>query len=384
MGIGLVLAIAATLAWWIHLGQGQRQPIGKGKGGGIPASVGVARVQKGDVDIALNALGTVTSLSTVTVKAQVSGQLIRVAFQEGQTVKQGDLLAEIDPRPFEATVAQMQGQLDRDQALLAGAKVDLARYQRLANTNAIPQQQLDTQAALVKQYEGQVAADQGQLNTAKVNLSFTRILSPSNGRAGLRQVDQGNYVTANDPNGVVVITQIQPISVIFTVPEDNVPTVLKRFHGGTELPATVFDRSGTSTLGSGVLTTLDNQIDPTTGTVKLRAQFPNTDETLYPNQFVNVRLLVDVIHDAVVMPSSAVQRGAPGTFVYLVNPNNTVSVRQVELGPVDGERVVVRKGLALDDRVVVDGADKLRDGIRINVRDGGAAKVSSDNLKQGE
>jgi multidrug efflux system membrane fusion protein len=197
-------------------------------------------------------------------------------------------------------------------------------------------------------------------------------------------VDQGNYVTANDPNGVVVITQIQPISVIFTVPEDNVPTILKRFHGGTELPATVFDRSGTNTLGSGVLTTLDNQIDPTTGTVKLRAQFPNTDETLYPNQFVNVRLLVDVIHDAVVMPSSAVQRGAPGTFVYLVNPNNTVSVRQVDLGPVDGERVVVRKGLALDDRVVVDGADKLRDGIRINVRDGGAAKVSSDNLKQGE
>jgi multidrug efflux system membrane fusion protein len=370
------------LAWWIHLGQGPRQPTGKGKGGGIPASVGVAPVQKGDMDIALNALGTVTSLSTVTVKAQVSGQLIRVAFQEGQTVKPGDLLAEIDPRPFEATVAQMQGQLDRDQALLAGAKVDLARYQRLANTNAVPQQQLDTQAALVKQYEGQVAADQGQLNTAKVNLSFAHILSPSNGRAGLRQVDQGNYVTANDPNGVVVITQIQPISVIFTVPEDNVPTILKRVHGGAELPVTVFDRSGTNQLGAGVLTTLDNQIDQTTGTVKLRAQFPNTDETLYPNQFVNVRMLVDVIHDAVVMPSSAVQRGAPGTFVYLVNPDNTVSVRQVELGAVDGERVVVRKGLALNDRVVVDGADKLRDGMRINVRNGGAAKISSDDREQ--
>jgi multidrug efflux system membrane fusion protein len=384
MGIALVLAIAATLAWWIHLGQGQRTQTGKGKGGGIPASVAAAIVQKGDVDIALNALGTVTSLSTVTVKAQVSGQLIKVAFQEGQTVKQGDLLAEIDPRPFEATVAQMQGQLDRDQALLSGATVDLARYRKLATTNAIPQQQLDTQVALVKQYEGQVAADQGQLNTAKVNLSFARILSPSNGRVGLRQVDQGNYVTANDPNGIVVVTQIQPISVIFTVPEDNVPAILKRFHGGTELPVTVFDRSGTNQLGAGVLTTLDNQIDQTTGTVKLRAQFPNTDESLFPNQFVNVRLLVDMIHDAVVMPSSAVQRGAPGTFVYLVNPNNTVSVRPVELGPVDGERVVVRKGLALNDRVVVDGADKLRDGIGINIRDGGVAKASPDKLEQGQ
>jgi len=384
MGIALVLAIAATLAWWIHLGQGQRTQTGKGKGGGIPASVAAATVQTGDVDIALNALGTVTSLSTVTVKAQVSGQLIKVAFQEGQTVKQGDLLAEIDPRPFEATVAQMQGQLDRDQALLSGAKVDLVRYQKLATTHAVPEQQLDTQVALVKQYEGQVAADQGQLNTAKVNLSFTRILSPSNGRAGLRQVDQGNYVTANDPNGIVVVTQIQPISVIFTVPEDNVPAILKRFHGGTELTVTVFDRSGTNQLGAGMLTTLDNQIDQTTGTVKLRAQFPNADETLFPNQFVNVRLLVDMIHDAVVMPSSAVQRGAPGTFVYLVNPNNTVSVRPVELGPVDGERVVVRKGLALNDRVVVDGADKLRDGIRINVRDGGVAKTSPDNLEQSQ
>jgi len=379
MGVVLALVIAATLAWWIHLGQGQQPPIGKGKGGGAPASVGLAPVQKGDVDIALNALGTVTSLSTVTVKAQVSGQLIRVEFQEGQTVKQGDLLAEIDPRPFEAIVAQMQGQLDRDQALLAGAKVDLERYQRLASTNAVPKQQLDTQAALVKQNEGQVAADQGQLNTAKVNLSFTRILSPSNGRAGLRQVDQGNYVTANDPNGIVVITQIQPISVIFAIAEDNLPNILKRVRAGAELPVTVFDRSGTSQLGTGTLSTVDNQVDTTTGTFKLRAQFPNTDEALFPNQFVNVRLLVDVIPDAVVMPSSAVQRGAPGTFVYLVNPNNTVSVRPVELGPVDGERVVVRKGLALNDRVVVDGADKLRDGIRINVRDGGAAKVSSDN-----
>jgi membrane fusion protein, multidrug efflux system len=379
VGIGLVLAIAATLAWWIHLGQGQRQPTGKGKGGGIPTSVGVAPVQKGDMDIALNALGTVTSLSTVTVKAQVSGQLLRVAFQEGQNVKPGDLLAEIDPRPFEATVAQMQGQLDRDEALLGGAKVDLERYQRLATTNAVPKQQLDTQAALVKQYEGQVAADQGQLNTAKVNLSFTRIVSPSSGRAGLRQVDQGNYVTANDPNGIVVITQIQPISVIFSIAEDNLPAILKSVRGGAELPVTVFDRSGTTQLGAGVLTTPDNQVDTTTGTFKLRAQFPNTDEALFPNQFVNVRLLVDVIHDAVVMPSSGVQRGAPGTFVYLVNPNNTVSVRPVELGQVDGERVVVRKGLALGDRVVVDGADKLRDGMRINVRDGGAAKVSSDN-----
>jgi multidrug efflux system membrane fusion protein len=334
----------------------------------VATPVRAGTVEKGDIDIALNALGTVTSLSVVTVRTQVSGQLLRIDFQEGDVVKPGDLLAEIDPAPFQAAVQQMQGQLERDQALLAGAQVDLNRYKILAAQKAIPSQQYDTQVALVHQYEGQVAADQGQLNTAKVNLAFCNITSPSNGRVGLRQVDQGNYVTPSDTNGIVVITQTQPISVIFSVPEDNVPAILKRFHSGNQLAVTAFDRSGVQTLASGTMSTIDNEIDTTTGTVKLRAQFANDNEALFPNQFVNIRLLVDTVHDTSIMPMSGVQRGAPGTFVYLVKPDNTVTVRPITLGAIDGERVEVRSGLSPGDRVVIDGADKLREGAHITVR----------------
>src|SRR5262245_55753921 len=367
LGPIVVLLFAAALGWWLY--RRSPQPAQTTRPPAPPTSVVAAAADKGDINITLNGLGTVTSLATVTIRTQISGYLTRVAFEEGQNVAQGDLLAEIDSRPYEAALQQMQGQLARDQALLEGAKVDLARYQRLAATNAIPQQQLDTQKALVKQYEGQVGADEGQVNTAKTNLAYCRITAPVSGRIGLRQVDPGNYVTPGDQNGLVVITQLKPISVIFTTPEDNLPTILARLRKGATLPVTAFDRSGTRELAKGELKTVDNQVDTTTGTLKLRAQFPNDDESLFPNQFVNVQLLVDVLRDTTVVPTAAIQRGSPGTFVYLANPNNTVSVRPVGLGPTDGERVAVQSGLAPGDKVVIDGADKLRDGARITMRE---------------
>jgi multidrug efflux system membrane fusion protein len=308
----------------------------------------------------------------VTIRSQISGQLVRIAFTEGQTVKKGDLLAEIDSRPYQLALAQAQGALKRDQALLQAAQLDLERYQKLAQTNAIPRQQLDTQQALVLQDQGNVLSDQAQIDTAQLNITYCHIVSPLNGRVGLRQVDQGNYVTPGDPNGLVVVTQLSPISVLFTTAEDNLPAILKRVESGATLPITAYDRTGTTKIATGELLTFDNQIDTTTGTVRLRAQFANEKNTLFPNQFVNVELLVDVLKGVAVMPTSAAQRGAPGTFVYLVQPDNTVKVRVVELGPVNGESVAVKSGLAPGDRVVVDGADKLRDGIKITVREPGS------------
>ena len=367
VGIGLALILVAATGWWIYQRPATRAPVSRSVSAPA-ASVDAAALQTGAINITLNGLGTVTSLSTVTIRTQISGYLSRVAFEEGQTVQKGDLLVEIDSRPYEAALEQAQGQLARDQAILAGARVDLARYEKLAAQKAVPQQQYDQQQALVKQDEGQVAADQGQVDTAKVNLAYCHITAPASGRVGLRLVDQGNYVTPNDANGLVVITQIQPISVIFTIPEDSLPQIRKQLRAGAKLAATAYDRSGTTELATGTLTTLDNQLDTTTGTLKLRAQFPNEDEALFPNQFVNIQLLVDVLHDATVMPIAAVQRGAPGTFVYLVSADDTVSVRTIELGPSDGERVAVTAGLSPGDRVVVDGADRLRDGAKVNLR----------------
>ena len=329
----------------------------------VPETVG-----KGDIGINLNALGTVTSLATVTIRSQISGQLIHIDFKEGDDVKKGDLLAEIDSRPYEATLAQARGQLARDEAMLKGAQVDLARYQGLAAQNAVPHQTLDTQTALVAQDQGTVEADRATVKSAEVNLQYCRILSPLDGRVGLRQVDQGNYVTPGDANGLVVITQLQPISVLFTVPEDNLQAISKRIQAGAVLPATAYDRGGANKIADGTLQTFDSQIDPTTGTIKLRAQFPNESKTLYPNQFVNIRLLLDTHKDVTTMTTAGIQRGVPGTFVYLVNADSTVSVRPVQLGVTDGDRVEVRSGLAPGDRIVIDGADKLRDGAKINVR----------------
>ena len=369
LGILILLMVVVGVVWWVHT---RPQPeTGRGRTGVPP--VAPAPVQSGDVDIKIKALGTVTSLATVTIRTQISGYLTRVAFQEGDIVNKGDLLAEIDSRPYQLALSQAQGALKRDQAMLQSAQLDLERYQNLAKTNAIPRQQLDQQAALVQQDQGNVIADQAQIDTAKLNITYCHIVAPVGGRLGLRQVDQGNYVTPGDANGLVVITQLSPISVLFTTAEDNLPPIIKRVKGGATLPVTAYDRSGTTTLASGQLSTLDNQIDTTTGTLKLRAQFDNADGSLFPNQFVNVELLVDTLHDTPVVPSSAIQRGAPGTFVYLVDSNSTVAVRPVELGPVDADHVAVTSGLKVGDQVVVDGADKLRDGITITVREPGAA-----------
>jgi multidrug efflux system membrane fusion protein len=364
----IVLAVVAVGAAVFYFRQPAPAPQGGGRGAGAPMSIVPEVVTTGDIGINLNALGTVTSLATVTVHSQISGYLQKIDFVEGTEVKKGALLAEIDSRPYEATLAQAQGNLARDEALLKGAQVDLARYQGLASQNAVPRQTLDTQIALVAQDQGTVEADKAAVKAAEVNLNYCRIVSPIDGRVGLRQVDQGNYVTPGDTNGLVVITQLAPISVLFVLPEDNLQAVAKRLKDGAVLPAAALDRAGANVLAQGTLQTFDSQIDPTTGTIKLRAQFPNDDRTLYPNQFVNIRLLVDTHKNVVVMPTAGVQRGVPGTFVYLVNADSTVSVRKVELGVTDGERVEVKSGLAAGDRIVVDGADKLRDGAKINIR----------------
>ena len=377
----LSLLLIAGIVWWNRQAGAPQQS--NGGRNAAPMSIVPEVVGKGDIGINLNALGTVTSLATVTVRTQISGYLIKIDFKEGDEVKKGDLLAEIDSRPYEATLAQAKGQLARDEAMLKGAQVDLTRYQGLAAQNAVPHQTLDTQIALVAQDQGTVEADKAAVKSAEVNLQYCRILSPLDGRVGLRQVDQGNYVTPGDANGLVVITQLQPISVLFTVPEDNLQAIAKRLQSGAVLPASAYDRSGAAKLAEGTLQTFDSQIDQTTGTIKLRAQFSNDNRALYPNQFVNIRLLLDTHKDVTTMSTAGIQRGVPGTFVYLINADNTVSVRPVQLGVTDGERVEVISGLAPGDRIVIDGADKLRDGAKINVRSEADAAPPPDAAKSG-
>jgi multidrug efflux system membrane fusion protein len=363
----LVLLLLAGLAWIVYPRHAAQPARAVRPGAGAPMPVSVFTAEKGDVPIVFNALGTVIPLATVTVKTQINGQLSRIVFQEGQLVHQGDLLAVIDPRPYQAALDQAQGQLLRDQALLRNAEVDLKRYRTLAAQDSIARQQVDTQDALVRQYQGTVKADQATVDNAQLNLTYCHIVAPVTGRVGLRQVDQGNYVQVSDANGIVVLTQVQPITVIFTLPEDNLPAVLKRLRAGATLQVSAFDRSQRTKLATGTVTTIDNQIDTTTGTFKLRAQFDNPDETLFPNQFVNTELLADVRRDTVVVPTSAIQRGAPGTFAYAVQPDNTVKIRPIKLGPTAGNRVAIDDGLAAGDKVVIDGADKLRDGAKVTV-----------------
>jgi multidrug efflux system membrane fusion protein len=334
-------------------------------------AVSVARVTTGDIQIRIPALGTITPLATVTVRSQISGQLQKIGFVEGQLVKQGDFLAQIDPRPYEAALAQDRGNLRKDQSLLADAKLDLKRFEELIKEDSVAQQQLDTQRALVEQYEGTIESDQAQINTATLNVNYTHILSPVTGRIGLRQVDVGNYVTPGDANGLAVVTQLQPIAAIFSIPEDNVTAIMQRLRDKATLVVQAFDRTNATKLADGQLLTADNQIDTTTGTIRLKAQFDNKDGSLFPNQFVNIQLLQDVLHDQVLIPAAAVHRGAPNgvtsTFVYLVNADDTAAVKAVTLGASDGEKVAVATGLADGDLVVTEGGDRLRDGAPVQL-----------------
>ena len=340
---------------------------GKGGRGGPPAPVATGMARSGNVNVYLSGLGTVTPMRTVTVRSRVEGELTRVHFKEGQTVKQGTLLAEVDPRAFQAQLLQAQGQMQRDQALLANARVDLERYRTLLKQDSIAEQQVSSQEALVRQLEGTVKIDQGQVDNARLQLSYARITAPIPGELGLRLVDQGNIVRGGDATGIVVITQLKPITVLFTIPQDDLQKVLVRRRSGERIPVEIYDRELKTRLDRGVLLTVDNQIDTATGTVRLKAQVRNEEGLLFPNQFVNVRMLVDVREDAVTVPSAAIQRGAQGIFVYVVNEDLTVSMRPVKTSVVDGNRVVVDSGVKGGERVVVDGMDRLRDGMKVEL-----------------
>ena len=336
---------------------------------GAVQTVGASSAAIGDVRVILNELGTVTPLATVTVQTQINGQLTEVGFTEGQLVKKGDFLAQIDPRPYEYLKEQYEGQLAHDRGLLAQAQMDQKRYETLAQQNSIARQQAEDQVFIVQQYAGSVKQDQGLVDAQALNISYCHIVSPITGRVGLRLVDPGNYVQTTSTSGIAVITQLQPISVVFSVPEDELPDIVPQFSAGTSLIVTAYDRANLRQLAVGKVSAIDNQIDTTTGTVKVRAQFDNESNTLFPNQFVNVRLLVKTLQNVVTVPTSAIQRGAPGSYVYVINSDNTVSVRQVSTGAVDGNITAINSGLSAGERVVVDGTDRLRDGLKVSIAD---------------
>jgi multidrug efflux system membrane fusion protein len=368
-----VLLALVLLAWLLTPGKAARSAAAGGRfAAGGPMPVVTAQARTGDMPITLIGLGTVSPLATVTVQSQISGQIMKIAFKEGQTVKEGDALIQIDPRPYQVALEQAEGALARDRALLANARVDLDRYQTLFAQDSIAEQQLATQKSLVAQDEGNVRTDQGQIDAAKLNLTYCHIVSPITGRVGLQQVNVGNYVTPAEPNGLVVVTQLKPITVLFTLPEDDIPPLMKQMHAGVTLPVTAWDRTNTTQLATGALQSIDSQIDTTTGTIRLKAIFPNADESLFPQQFVNVVLLLDTLKGATLIPQAGVQRGAPGTYVYVVNAaDQTVAVRKVTLGAGDAVNISITQGLAVGESVVVDGADKLKDGAKVLLRQAG-------------
>jgi membrane fusion protein, multidrug efflux system len=348
-----------------NTGRGGRR--GGGGGGGRTAVLTVA-ARKTNMPVYLRGLGTATASNTVTVRSRVDGQLVRVSFKEGQFVKQGELIAEIDKRPFEVQLSQAKGQLARDEALLQSAKNEQARNQLLLDKGLIPKQQFDTQAAAVGQYEGSIQADQALIDQANLQITYSRIVAPISGQIGLRLVDEGNIVRAADPGGLIVITQLQPISVLFSIPEDNLGEVIRQLHAGQQLHVEAWDHDDTKKIADGILLTADNQIDSTTGTSKLKAVFDNSNGALYPNQFVNVRLLINVLRDAVVVPGTTIQRGSQGTFLYVVRENQTAEMRPVTIQVTEGNDVAIGSGLKAGELVVLEGMDKVQDGARLDVQ----------------
>ena len=380
--IGLIILVAFLLGGYlifrsIFASSGTRNPQSAAQ------SVGAATIGTGDIRVIVNALGTVTPIATITVQTQIDGQLMEVAFTEGQTVKKGDTLAQIDPRPYQLLQAQYEGQLARDQGLLAQAQVDLVRYQKLAEQNSIARQQYEDQVYIVQQDQGTVKLDQAQVDQQKLNVIYCHIVSPVTGRIGLRLVDPGNYVQASNSTGLAVVTQLQPITVIFPIPEDDLSDIVPSLYSGGTFQVTAYDRANVKLLAVGRVTALDSQIDTTTGTVKVRAQFDNADNALFPNQFVNAQLLVKTLNNVVTVPTAAIQRGAPGAYVYVINANNTVSVQPITVGPTDGPMAAVASGLSAGQRVVVDGLDRLRDGARVTMPGGAAPTPAAGTAPPG-
>jgi len=359
----LVLAALIGLSTY-HFLTTDRAPAGGPSRDAGAQPVGAATIALGDINVIIGGLGTVTPLANVTVKSQVNGQLLEVGFKEGQIIKKGDFLAQIDPRPFQLAASQYEGQLIHDQGLLEQAQADMKRYETLVKQNSIARQTAEDQVFLARQYEGSVKTDQAQIDAQKLNLTYAHIVSPIDGRVGLRLVDAGNYVQTTDA-GIAILTQLQPISVIFIVPEDNIPSIMEQLKAGAPLEVTIYDRANIHELATSNVMTIDNQIDTTRGTAKIRAQFDNFEDKLFPNQFVNVQLRIKSLHGVVAAPLTAIQRGPRGTYVYLIGSDNTVSEHNVELGPQDNSKIAVISGLAAGDRVVVDGADRLRNGAKV-------------------
>ncbi len=380
----VVLVVAAALAWRYWPASGPAPDAqSQNASGGPPQTVRDAPATTGDMPVTIDALGAVTPLATITIRTQIAGRLMEVGFQEGQMVKQGDFLAQIDARPYEAALALAQAQLAKDTSLHEQAQADLARYETLVKQDSIARQQVEDQQFLVAQDKAAMGSDQAQIDTAKLNIAYCRIVAPVSGRVGLRLVDPGNYLQPSDTTGIVVITQLDPISVIFSTAEDNLPPIAARMKSGAKLTVVAYDRTNSKALATGTVSTYDNQVDLTTGTFKLRAQFDNPDGVLFPNQFVNVRLLVDTVSGATLAPNAAIQIGASGSFVYVVNADSTVAVRKVTTGPADAKNTVILTGLTADENVVVDGVDRLRDGAKVVVRNGGGAVAGAPAAASG-